>query len=83
MQRLTRRQEDVLLYIVDETAETGFTPTLHEIADHFGWSSANAAADHVSTLVRKGWISRKHHQLKINGACPLCRRITDAKPSEH
>ena len=75
MQKLTRRQEDVLIFIVDETADTGFTPSLPEIARHFGWRSQNAAAEHVQALVEKGWLSRKHHQLKINGTCPLCRRV--------
>jgi repressor LexA len=33
-------------------------PTIHEIANHFGWRSPNAAQEHVNALVQKGLITR-------------------------
>ena len=36
--------------------ETGFPPTRAEIAVHFGFSSPNAAEDHLRALERKGAI---------------------------
>ncbi len=74
MRDLTERQTDVLLYVIDEAEDTGFMPTLDQIKENFGWSSQNAAADHVNKLIDKGWLRRRGAQLSIVGACPVCRR---------
>ncbi len=53
---LTKRQRQVLDFIqsVRRSAET--TPTLREIAAHFGFRSSRAAADHLDALKRKGFL---------------------------
>lgn len=56
MNRLTGRQEQILDYIRDYLAETGFPPTRSEIAQEMGFRSPNAAEEHLRALARKGAI---------------------------
>lgn len=56
MNRLTGRQEQVLDFIRDYLAETGFPPTRSEIAQEMGFKSPNAAEEHLRALARKGAI---------------------------
>jgi len=51
---LTKRQREVLSFIEFSRTRHGHSPTLREIAAHFGFRSPKAAADHVSALQRKG-----------------------------
>src|SRR4051812_1603277 len=54
MEGLTNQQRRVLEFIQSHTQSEGLIPTLREIADHFGFRSMTAAADHVRALRRKG-----------------------------
>lgn len=54
MVELTKRQREVLNFIEMARARDGHSPTLREIASHFGFRSPKAAADHVTALQRKG-----------------------------
>jgi repressor LexA len=54
MKTLTDRQQQVLDFIVRFSAQAGHSPSLREIADHFGFRSMKAAADHVTALKQKG-----------------------------
>ena len=56
MTRLTPAQADTLAFIVKSQRENQMPPTRTEIAQHFGWKSANAAQDHLEALERKGAI---------------------------
>ena len=56
MEDLTRRQSEILELIRNHLQETGFPPTRAEIAAHFGFSSPNAAEEHLRALERKGAI---------------------------
>jgi len=56
MLKLTSRQEEILDYIRDYLAETGFPPTRSEIAQKMGFKSPNAAEEHLRALARKGAI---------------------------
>ena len=53
---LTRRQTEVLDFIRQFAESELMPPTLHEIAKGMGFSSDNAARDHVRALARKGAI---------------------------
>ena len=53
---LTRRQSEVLDFIRQFAESESMPPTLHEIAKGMGFSSDNAARDHVRALARKGAI---------------------------
>jgi repressor LexA len=62
MAALTPRQAEVLAFILSFQAENGMPPTRVEIAAHFGWSSANAAQDHIRALTRKGALRLPTHR---------------------
>ncbi len=53
---LTKRQQEIFDFILACMAENGAPPTRVEIADHFGFRSANAAEDHLKALDKKGHI---------------------------
>lgn len=53
---LTKRQHEIFDFIIDCLSENGAPPTRVEIAEHFGFRSANAAEDHLKALDKKGHI---------------------------
>jgi repressor LexA len=55
---LTKRQQEVLEFIRAAQQRQGFSPSLREIAGHFGFRSMKAAIDHVQALQRKGVLTR-------------------------
>jgi repressor LexA len=57
MKNLTNRQQQVLNFIRGQQETDGTTPSLREMAAHFGFRSMTAAADHVRALRRKGMIA--------------------------
>jgi repressor LexA len=56
MRSLTPRQSQVFDLIKEKISETGMPPTRAEIADFFGFKSANAAEEHLKALAKKGYI---------------------------
>lgn len=56
MKPLTARQSQIFELIKDKIADTGMPPTRAEIADFFGFKSANAAEEHLKALAKKGYI---------------------------
>ena len=58
MAALTHRQRQVLDYVEAFTREHGFAPSLEEIAEHMGFSSVSNAHQHVTALIRRGYLRR-------------------------
>lgn len=56
MEKLTKRQAEVLSCIRQNIENTGYPPTRAEIAKELGFRSANAAEEHLKALARKGAI---------------------------
>lgn len=56
MIKLTARQQQVYELVQQTIERTGFPPTRAEIASALGFSSANAAEEHLRALARKGVI---------------------------
>lgn len=56
MIKLTARQQQILDLLRDAISNTGFPPTRAEIAAQLGFSSPNAAEEHLRALARKGVI---------------------------
>jgi len=56
MTDLTIRQRQVLDFIQSARQSAEASPTLREIAAHFGFKSSRAAADHLDALKRKGFL---------------------------
>ena len=80
MQRLTRRQTEILDFIREYIDEEGYSPTVREIAERFGLRSTNAVVDHLRALERKGAIRREDRaargiHLREAGGAEGTRRI--------
>lgn len=58
MEKLTGKQSEILQFLVRHQHETGFPPTVREVAEAFGYRSPKAASDHLAALERKGYIDR-------------------------
>lgn len=55
---LTARQRAIMQVIRDSVARDGYGPTLREIGDATGLASPSSVSYQLSTLVRKGYLSR-------------------------
>ncbi|HEO69759.1 MAG TPA: transcriptional repressor LexA [Candidatus Hydrogenedentes bacterium] len=55
---LTRRQEEILAFIIESIRDRGCPPTIAEIGGAFGISSTNGVNDHLNALRKKGYITR-------------------------
>ena len=55
---LTRRQREMLDFVADFIRTRRYSPSLEEIAAHFGLSSVATVHKHVSNLEKKGFIKR-------------------------
>ncbi len=55
---LTDKQGDILDFVRLCGERNGMPPTNQEIATYFGFSSVNAADQHLRALVTKGWLVR-------------------------
>lgn len=59
MTDLTARQAEILGFIIDHRAATGFPPSIREIGDRFEIRSTNGVNDHLRALEKKGRIRRQ------------------------
>jgi repressor LexA len=55
---LTSRQGQVLRFIERRQRESGFIPSIQEIANHFGFKSPNSVRQHLRLIEKKGQIHR-------------------------
>ena len=86
---LTPRQEQIFDLIKENISETGMPPTRAEIADFFGFKSANAAEEHLKALAKKGYIEmlpgtsrgiRLAEQFIVEEGLPLIGRVAAGEP---
>lgn len=85
MHDLTARQEEILALIREWIATTGLPPTRAEIAEHFGFSSPNAAEQHLKGLAKKGVLelvpgTSRGIRLPGGGGLPLVGRVAAGSP---
>lgn len=85
MQDLTRRQGEILGLIKAWIETTGSPPTRIEIAQHFGFSSPNAAEQHLKVLAKKGVLelipgTSRGIRLKGGGGLPVVGRVAAGSP---
>jgi len=85
MLELTHRQEEILNLIRDCIETTGLPPTRVEIAQHFGFSSPNAAEAHLKVLAKKGALdlvpgTSRGIRLKGGGGLPVVGRVAAGSP---
>ncbi len=55
-QKLTLEQERVYSFIVKHKQETGFPPTVREIAEKLGYKSPNNVRQHLRLIEQKGYV---------------------------
>jgi len=56
MELLTKKQSEILKFVLDTMREEGYSPSYDEIARHFGLSSKATVAEHLATLQTKGYL---------------------------
>ncbi len=59
---LTKRQQEIYLYIKEHIGSRGYAPSIHEIGKRFGLSSPATVHKHLTNLENKGLIRRRQHQ---------------------
>ena len=89
---LTQRQQEILKFIESYLETRGYSPSMEEIADHFGIASLNAIHKHLRVLQERGFIRRLsnrarsiqvvHEGLGEAHAIPLLGRIAAGLPIE-
>jgi repressor LexA len=91
---LTRRQAEILEYIIDCIRDDRLPPTIAEIGERFGISSTNGVNDHLLALEKKGYVTRSSKARSIAvtekgaaglyqsdvGTLPLLGRIAAGQP---
>jgi repressor LexA len=55
--KLTRRQEEILVYIKDYIENNHYPPSIRDIASHFSLASAGGVHKHLNNLKKKGYIT--------------------------
>ncbi|NLK09155.1 MAG: transcriptional repressor LexA [Firmicutes bacterium] len=58
MDKLTKRQREIFLYIRDQVKEKGYPPSVREIGTGVGLSSSSTVHGHLRRLEKKGYIKR-------------------------
>lgn len=58
MKTLTEQQQRILDYVLECQQATGSSPTVREIASHFGYKSPNNVQQHLQLIEQKGYIKR-------------------------
>lgn len=93
-QNITKKQKEVLDFVVNYTKDNGFSPTVREIADEFGFSSPATAHEHLQNLKDKGFLkinpdqirgielAKKIMNLSKSVNLPLAGLITAGQPIE-
>ncbi len=59
MEKLTRRQEEILTYIKEYIVSSGYPPTIREICKAVGVSSPATVHAHLANLENKGFIKKE------------------------
>ncbi|GAA5133229.1 transcriptional repressor LexA [Thalassotalea piscium] len=86
---LTSRQQQIFDLIKEKISDTGMPPTRAEIANFFGFKSANAAEEHLKALAKKGYIEmlpgtsrgiRLAEEFNEDAGLPLIGRVAAGEP---
>lgn len=61
---LTKRQNEILDFLIDQRDSLGTCPTHEEIRQHFGFKSQNAVLEHLRLMEKKGAIKRNSRKAR-------------------
>lgn len=76
---LTRRQEQILQFVLEYVQKEGYPPSIREIGTHFSIGSLRGVTVHLDALARKGYIERSNTPRSIRVIHPAYqtgRRVT-------
>jgi repressor LexA len=84
---LTQRQRRVLEVIRDSIERRGYPPSVREIGEAVGLSSASSVAHQLSVLQKKGWLRRDPNRpraldVRLPGEAPAAARAVPAAPAD-
>jgi repressor LexA len=89
-EHLTERQKEVLSFLKQFISKEGVSPTVREVASHFGFASPLSAQLHINSLLKKGLITKtplKARNIKVIGldmtagkSIPLLGKVRAGKP---
>ena len=90
MTYLTKRQREILDFIRSFQGKRGYSPSLEEIAAHFGLSAVSTVHEHLSNLagkglLRRGWNRSRSIEPVAEGGMlevPLAGRVAAGEPIE-
>lgn len=86
MAGLTRRQAEVLDWILGVVEERGYFPSFREIGEAFGMRSPASVARHIEALVKKGRLVREGGRVRPAGGrrrdrgVPIVGRVAAGRP---
>ncbi|OKL51549.1 transcriptional repressor LexA [Buchananella hordeovulneris] len=76
---LSARQVEILDFITQRTANTGYPPSMREIGTHVGLSSTSSVKHHLDVLAERGFIRRdprRPRTIEILGAQAPAAKVT-------
>jgi repressor LexA len=77
----TKKQQQVLEFIQKRQQTDGVTPSVREIAAHFGWGSPRSVSDHLDALRRKGLLRSERGLARslrvVSPLAELRKRVAD------
>ncbi len=95
MEKLTKKQNDVLDFLKKSIAKNGFPPTVREIGAALGLSSPATTHAHLNTLEKKGYIKKadsknraiellvkNEYEVEDTVDVPLLGKVTAGSPIE-
>ena len=74
LQPLTDRQREILAWLAGYIRDHGFSPTVREVVQAFGFHGPSGAMAHLRPLKRKGWITWQEghaRTLRVTEGCDL------------
>jgi repressor LexA len=62
--KLTKRQKEILDFLTEFIRREGYSPSMEEIAAHFGFASLNAVYKHLEALEARGFLTRDSNRAR-------------------
>ena len=79
---LTKRQKEVLEFIVEHINTNHLPPTYREIGEELGIKSTNGVSEHVNALIRKGYIERPQSDRNLARSLVLTKKCDKLIPKK-
>ena len=80
---LTKRQKEVLNYLVAFMNKNGYSPSFEEIARALKLTSLATVHEHLSTLEKKSYIRRGYNQSRSNEVVQLPKPVREQVLDRH